>query len=230
VATAPPAEPSAPPETDLCPRCGTPFAAGQEYCLDCGLRLSSAAGFVGTLGRAWTRRLRWYPGDWIWPSLLGLVIAALGATVAIAAQGDDRDVLVGTTNPGTLTQPTTQLPTQPLATAPPPPPTVTARQPPPAPRPGALVAWPAGQGGYTVVLSSIPTTAGRPRAVRKARQASSGGLADVGVLDSGDFSSLHPGYYVVFSGVYNTLADARAAANDARDRGFPQAYARQIAS
>ena len=33
-------------------------------------------------------------------------------------------------------------------------------------------------------------------------------LPEVGVIDSGEFSSLHPGYYVVFSGIY---ADQRAA-------------------
>jgi hypothetical protein len=30
------------------------------------------------------RRLGWYPGDWVWPSLLALVVAALAAAGAVA--------------------------------------------------------------------------------------------------------------------------------------------------
>jgi hypothetical protein len=49
----------------------------------------------------------------------------------------------------------------------------------------------------------------------------------VGILVSGKFSSLHPGYFVVFSGVYDTLDDAQTAATRALGR-FPNAYAREI--
>ena len=38
---------------------------------------------MAVLAHHWQRRLPWYPGDWIWPVLLGLVIAALAAAGAI---------------------------------------------------------------------------------------------------------------------------------------------------
>ena len=53
------------------------------------------------------------------------------------------------------------------------------------------------------------------------------GLPEVGVLDSGNFSSLHPGYLVVFSGIYNSEREARANLDTAK-ASYPQAYARQI--
>jgi len=65
-----------------CPGCGTPAEPHQEYCLECGRRLRTP-GVVPALAEGWRRWLRWYPGDWIWPSLLALVIAALAASGGI---------------------------------------------------------------------------------------------------------------------------------------------------
>ena len=47
------------------------------------------------------------------------------------------------------------------------------------------------------------------------------------MLDSNGFASLHPGYYVVFAGVYDSLEEAQIAARRVAAR-FPNAYARQI--
>jgi hypothetical protein len=98
----PPDEPALPPEAETpepvepgdveagsCPRCGSPYAPAQEYCLECGLRLPLVRGVIPSLGQTWQRHFRWYPGDWIWPVVLGLVIAAAGATVAILTTRDD---------------------------------------------------------------------------------------------------------------------------------------------
>ena len=54
-----------------------------------------------------------------------------------------------------------------------------------------------------------------------------GSIPEVGVIDSGEFSSLHPGYYVVFSGIYD---DQRSALTDLPrvQRLYPAAYIRQI--
>jgi hypothetical protein len=52
-------------------------------------------------------------------------------------------------------------------------------------------------------------------------------VTDVGILDSSRFSSLHPGYWVVFSGVYRTLDEAIAALPPAVRRAR-HAYAQQI--
>jgi hypothetical protein len=76
----------------------------------------------------------------------------------------------------------------------------------------------------------MPTSAGRPQAVGRAREAVRAGLDDVGVIDSSEYASLHPGYYVVFSGVYPTIAAAQDAVSDAAEAGFENAYARRVTS
>jgi hypothetical protein len=230
-----PAPPPPPPDADSgnCPRCGTPYEPGQEYCLECGLRLPVTRGIVPVLSAAWRRRIPWYPGDWIWPVLLFLVIAALGATAAILATRDDNESAtrthVGTTEPsgGTGTVPEEPPPTG--TTGEPPPPTETEpAEPPPPPPPSGPVEWPSGQNGWTVVLVSLPESGGQAAAQSAARKAIADGLTDVGVLNSSDFSSLHPGYFVVFSGIYNTVDEAKAGLDTARAT-YPQAYTRQIA-
>jgi hypothetical protein len=79
-----------------------------------------------------------------------------------------------------------------------------------------------------VVLESIPTSGGRSFAVARAGAAARSGLPQVGVLDSGSFSSLHPGYFVVFSGVYASRAAADQGRLNAAGKGYPAAYAREI--
>jgi hypothetical protein len=49
------------------------------------------------------------------------------------------------------------------------------------------------------------------------------------VIDSSRYASLQPGYYVVFTGIYGSKADADAAVATARQAGFAGAYSREIA-
>ena len=220
-----------------CPRCGTPHEPDQEYCLECGLRLpSEPRGVVPRMGRAWRSRVGWYPGDWVWPSLLALVIAALAGIGAAAFVSHDEQrvgYVTGTSPVGALpvtTAPlgeTTLTPTAPTTT-----PNQTGTQP-PAPgeipaAPTALKAWPAGRSGWTVVLQSLPTTNGRAFALAQARAAVHSGLKDVGIIDSSQFASLHPGYYLLFTGVYTSFDDANTATTTARSHGYPRAFPRQI--
>jgi hypothetical protein len=230
---------STPPVPPQCPRCGANHGPDQEYCLECGQRLRPGGGVFGRLAGAWQRRFSWYPGDWIWPVLLFLVIAVAGAAAAIVlADAGAEDTTLVATQGGVPRSPTTApetatvaLPSVPSGTPTGAPSTPTA--PPPAtttaPRPGALTAWPAGQSGYTVVLESIPTGSdGRALALERARSASRAGLPQVGVLDSSRYSSLHPGYSVVFSGIYDSREEADRAQAAANARGFSAAYVRQI--
>jgi len=217
----------------LCPRCGTPHEPNQEYCLECGLRLPvEASGLVPRLGRAWRRNFGWYPGDWVWPSLLALLIAALAGIGAAAFVSHDQkraDYVTGTSPfgapPSTIAPPertvTPTLPTTQTGTEPAPP----KQTPAPAP---ALKEWPAGKSGWTVVLASLPTANGRAFALAQARAAEHSGLQDVGIIDSSQYASLHPGYYVLFSGVYTSFDDANTAATTAQSRGFRRAYSRRI--
>jgi hypothetical protein len=230
-----------PPEP-RCPRCGTPYRTNQEYCLECGLRLSGAPTLVSRLETAWRERFDFYPGNWIWPALLGLLIAVAGATGAIllgASNGSGGGPIVAT-KAGAPHTPTTPPPTETVAlpTVPAGTPTATTPSAPTTPPPGttsppapgaagALTSWPT-RNGFTVVLESIPISAGRTFAIARARAAARSGLPQVGILDSARFASLHAGYFVVFSGVYGSRSAADQARITASSKGYPAAYAREI--
>ena len=94
--------------------------------------------------------------------------------------------------------------------------------------PNGRTPWPAGRNGWTVVLFSYPSNGGTAAPNATATRAAQAGLPEVGVLDSSDFSSLHPGYYVVFSGIYSSLGEAETALRTAHATGFASAYTRQI--
>ena len=64
-------------------------------------------------------------------------------------------------------------------------------------------------------------------ALARARAARKKGLPQVGVLDSSRYASLHPGYWVVFSGVYTSEAEATSALEDAR-KGSRTAVVRRV--
>jgi hypothetical protein len=210
-----------------CPRCRTPYDRDQEYCLECGLRLPQPTGLVSRLSDGWRRRLGWYPGDWLWPALLGLLVAALGAAAAIYFTRDERsgNEVIQATSP-TVPVEANALPTAPEPTLSAPEPSTTAPTP-SAPR-STLVTWPAAKSGWTVVLFAYPTTTGRQTALAQARRALQAGLPKVGVLDSSGFSSLHPGYYVVFTGIYDNEDEAQAGLSKARANDYGAAYVRPI--
>lgn len=228
------------PDPNLCPRCGAPRDAFQEYCLECGIRLPPPAGVTSVTRTIWSRE----SPLWLWAALAALLLVALiaGAIVAIAATDDKEGkgasiplVSTGpqttdtvgiitqpptfTINPGTTTTAptTTTLPTTTSATT-----TTTTTG-------GGLTTWPAGKDGYTDVLRSVSKTQSRSVAEDEARRAKNAGLPQVGVLDSSDYSSMRAGYWVVFSGVYDTKAQAESALANARSKGYPLAYVRQVA-
>ena len=221
---------AAPEHEERCPRCGTPYSPSQEYCLECGARLPTRSGVVALLGSAWRRRLGWYPGDWIWPTLLALMVAA-GAGAASALWLADRssanDTVVAT-SPGASSLQQTQTAPEPTTAPTTTGTTATAPPPPPPPPAKTLAPWPAARSGWTVVLDSLPSVNGRAPAFAEARQALHLGLKKVGVLDSARFSSLHPGYFVVFAGVYDSQAAAQSAIIDAHQKGYGGAYPRRI--
>jgi hypothetical protein len=208
-----------------CPRCGSSADAFQEYCLECGFRLPLDPGAAGPARRLAT-------GPWTWPVLLSGVVAILAAGVIVAVQlttDEARPIL-------TATSPQPTIATTPTAPEPVPAPTTVAEPPvqtqPPPPQPpptNRVVSWPEGTRGWTVVLASLPQGGGRAGATAKAKEAAQAGLTEVGVLDSSQYSSLHPGYFVVFSGVYDARGQAEQGVSQARARGYQAAYAREIA-
>lgn len=221
-----------------CPRCGAHREQDQRYCLECGLALPSVDGRVPALRRRWLRWFGWYPGDWVWVSLLMLIVAAAGAASAIAVSerretGNstfDAAATVRVREPTTVRATTPTVDTSALPTAPEPgnktKPAKTKAK--PAQRNGRLV-WPRNGNGWTIVLVSYPKTNGRPSALATAARAAKAGLKQVGILDSSRYASLQPGYFVVFTGIYGGKSDADAAVGTVHQAGFGGAYSRQIA-
>ena len=165
-----------------CPRCGATAAQGQEYCLTCGALLAGHSARRTVAG--WS--------EWTVRAGLLAVVAVAGAAGAIGATnsgggGESLTTALGgfTTAPSATTLP------GPGETA-----------------PAGTADWPAGVDGWTIVLGSFPQTEGRKAAETRARQARRRGLDQVGVLDSSRYASLHPGYWVVFAGVFGSEAEA----------------------
>jgi hypothetical protein len=214
-----------------CPRCGSLRAARDRYCLDCGLRLPTVEGRTASFRRRWLRRLGWYPGDWVWLALPSLLVAIVGAAVAIVVADRNRDArasvftapaAVSVVQPGARpTKSSARIDTTTLP-APPEPGSPTAGG-------KGRIAWPANEDGWTIVLVSYPKQGGRTAALATAARAVKASLRQVGILDSGAYASLQPGYYVVFTGVFPSKDDADAAVSTARQAGFAGAYSRQIA-
>jgi hypothetical protein len=217
-----------------CPSCGAGYEPMQEYCVECGLRLPLDRGIGETVGRAWRLQVSRYPGGWLWVVLVLLALTAFATVAAILASDEGesavRTIVATESVPLTPPLPTeTAFPTTtPATTAPSRTQTATAATTTRPARQSAPIEWPEGRNGHTVIVANEPITNGREPAVRLARAAIGAGLPRVGVLDSSEYASLRPGYFVVFSGVYDTVDEALAAVESAKSRGYPRAYEREI--
>jgi septal ring-binding cell division protein DamX len=88
---------------------------------------------------------------------------------------------------------------------------------------GTIAEWPSGKTAWTVVLESATS---KSAADAKATELSSDGTS-VGVLHSDDFSSLNSGYWVVFSGQYDSKSAAQDALQSLKAK-VSQAYVRHV--
>jgi hypothetical protein len=180
-----------------CPRCSEQLAAGQEYCLVCGTRLREPYRTTSTTSR------------WALRATATAVVAAIGAAAAIAlTDSDTGGATVVTAIGGFASTPQDRSGEAPVG-------------------PSGVADWPTDEDGWTIALAAIPQTAGKARAVARARSARSKDLPQVGVLDSSRYASLHPGYWIVFTGVYSSEAEATSALEDAR-RASRTAVVRRI--
>lgn len=209
-----------------CPECGSPADPSQEYCLQCGHRLPPDP-------TAGPPRRTLASGGPAWTLLVTGLVALLSAVVVAAVQlttDEAEPTLVATSPQPTVIPPTApEEPTESVPTTPAPEPTTPPPTQPPPPPAARLIEWPAATDGWTLVLASIPDGQGnRAVARRQARQAIDRGLRQVGVLVSSQYSSLHPGYLVVFAGVYENRSAAEQALSRARAAGYRVAYTRQV--
>jgi cell division septation protein DedD len=176
---------------------------------------------------------------WIVAAILAIAAVGVGAGFAIGAlTNDNQHKKAQRASASTAVPPPVPVPaptTPPPATTTPAPgdttattpttPTTPAPTPAPEPAPGAIASWPDGKTAYTVVLVSAKR---RSQANSKAKEAQSRGIQGVGVLHSNDYSSLNPGYWVVFAGQFNSVGAARSKLDEYASNGFAQAYPRQI--
>ena len=199
----------------------------QRYCVDCGLLLPDgrAAGSRASR-RGWLRVLGWYPGDWVWVGAArALSSRSAGAAVAIALserRADERHDIVASSTAATAAIRRARAgrgPARARARA-------HAGKLPNGARarpddPGRLT-WPRNANGWTIVLVSYPM-ATRPAATpleTATRAARARPRPRSACSSRPDFSSLHPGYAIVFSGIYSSRADAEAALTSVRATGF----------
>jgi hypothetical protein len=194
------------PDAERCPRCGAELRPHQDWCLSCGAAVT-------------TRVAR--PPSWKVPAAIVLLVLALaggGLAIAYAVLSGDGGSSGGRSGGAA----TAAASVAPPATVPAPAP-APAAAPPPAAR-ARVARWPRGARAYTVVLEADPV---RSTARARARALVRGGTP-AGVLHSDDFKRQRPGFWVVFSGRYLALADARRAAA-ALQAVAPGAYVRLIA-
>jgi hypothetical protein len=202
-----------------CAACGTPLAADQRYCLNCGTRrggprlpyqeyLSNSRATAASTDNGVAAAPVPRGGD---VSPLGVVfgIALLGGMLLIgvllgrgtddSSQSQPQVVTVGSEQ--------TTTPSQGAATTPE-----------PSPSADVVSDWPTGQDGWTVELGTLDkagTTADDVDATKS--DLTNKGATDVGVLDSDLYPSLPGGAYVLYSGVYDSKQEATAALKDLSD-------------
>lgn len=221
-----PDETSPPPEEEArCGTCDARLAPDQTYCLDCGTPTEIAP------------RLR-RNGRTAWLVGLGLVVAGIGAgALAYAVSGeDDGPRGVATTGslsaPGTSSFPadTTGLDTDFPSVSLPTDSTFTDTAPTGGTTTdvdtGAFVSdWPSGRTAFTAIVSSVRDLAEAQGTAERVRSETG---ESAGILFSTDHAGLKPGYYVVYSGVFDTRAEAVTQAKKLAG-DFAGAYARQVA-
>jgi predicted nucleic acid-binding Zn ribbon protein len=225
-----------------CPNCGAPTKDGQQVCLDCGHDLT----------RSYTRARG--TRTWIAAGIAAVLAVGIGAGFAIGALSNDKqkkDAKVASAKTTDTVPPATAIPPAALSpstpsgptgvagasgpTGPSDIPTTPAPSPPVPPATaipggpgtttgGGIASWPSGKTAYTVVLVSAKKKA---QADAKAHEAISRGI-DAGVLHSNDYSSLNPGYWVVFAGQYDSADQARSKLDEYSSKGFPGGYPRQV--
>lgn len=182
-----------------CPRCGHGLREDQDWCLNCGSAVRT--------------RIATTPG-WRLPlALLAglLALVAIGLVLVIFQAADDADPA---TQPAAA-QPTPAAPTP----APTPPPASGATRPPAA----ALAQWPAGTAGWTIVVATIPD---RTAAEERAGELVAAGR-EAGVVAGDEYAPLRRGAFAVFSGRYESRAEAERAL-EALGPAAEGSFARQL--
>jgi len=197
-----------------CAQCGAPLADDQRWCLNCGRRRTGVT-YPGAARKPPPERAAAHKSRA--PIVIGgheISPLALGSGLALFAVALLLGILIGNGGDGGGKQ---------VAAAPQ---VIRVSAPPAAAaaQPASFTSdWPDGQNGYTVQLQALPKSGTQPAQVDQAKSAAqSKGAAQVGALDSDQFSSLGPGNYVVYAGVFDTRKQATKALGRLKSK-FPGA-------
>jgi hypothetical protein len=191
---------------ERCPNCDLPAQRGQLICLSCGTRMALDRG--GSDKRAVAAAVG---------ALALATLVSLGLILDALSGGEDRPQAAEGVSPGAAAR-----------TAEPPPPSAqralwqykakARRQ-----LASSAGTWPAGQVGYTVILSSMSD---EQIAEDFAKDVEDAGV-DAGVLSPDDHPALGTGVYYVFSGVYDDELEAGEAAAELA-ASYPGAYTQYV--
>lgn len=216
--------PSAAVDVTRCPACLSPVRSDQRYCLECGERLAIDELPPSPIGpSAFSDRST----SILMALAVALVIAGVGLSWVALRNSGSSDRAVTTVADSTVTDTvitdtvitdiiiTDTVITDTVIIDP----VIT----------DATDDWPVDQSGFAVIMASKDSaTFTREDAQLIADEAMVAGVQMVGVLDSSSFPSLNPGYWAVYSGPFNTLDQAKIAADEIRILGYPEAYAREV--
>ena len=183
-----------------CPTCGAPAARDQLVCLECGSRVALDY-----------RK----PPSWRVPVAIivtVVLLVAVAAAIALSEIGDDAEREAGSTPIKVQPKPEEGAAREKAAAS-----SELVQR-------GSLYTWPAGAGGFTVVLTR---TADRAAADTFARDAAAGRPAKIGIIRTDDFRNLEKGFFVVFAGRYDSRELANRAA-DRLDERFDGAFAQPL--
>ncbi|HLH14563.1 MAG TPA: hypothetical protein VKV16_07210 [Solirubrobacteraceae bacterium] len=222
--------PSQPATIVSCAACGAPLASDQRYCLECGERrmpMSSLLLGSASAGAAQPPRAPAIappapaasaPGGED-PSRGNVLTVIAGVGVLLLAVGVG--VLIGRS--GATKQAAAPAPVISVSSAG----TSTAGS---SGEASFTSDWPAETSGYTVQLQTLAQSGTTVSAIEAAKSAATAkGAKSVGALKSEEFSSLTPGSYVIYSGVYHQRKEAEKALASLK-KSFPGAQVVKVSN
>jgi hypothetical protein len=237
-------------EPQRCPACLATVEPGQQYCLACGERLTPGGPGdpIGPRGKPPAAAV-------IAIGLLLLLIGGFGIAYGFTRGNDTSSDAAGTTTAPTTTTvgsvavpPTASSVAVPTFTSVPAttfeqPTTATASVPTfstgttttgtTTTQPTSTTEhndWPSGTDGFAVLLMSRDNSQFDFAYITHQKTvAESKGISNAGVLNSDDFFTLNPGYWVLYMGPYTSKSAAQAAVPTAVSKGYTDAYVRRVA-
>jgi hypothetical protein len=193
-----------------CAGCGTPLAADQRYCLNCGRRRGGPR--VAYEAYLSAKSPNGEPPASA-PAPRANDVSPLGAVLGVALLGGMLLIGVllgrGSDDPAQPQAPVVTVDSNAAPASASPdsgsPEDATASEP-------VASDWPSGQDGWTIELGTLQKSGTTAIDVDSTKQDLTGkGASDVGVLDSDLYASLPGGDYVFYSGVYDSRSEANAA-------------------